>query len=142
MNLYGYVWNNPTTFVDPYGLWGFNWPDAVTPPIGGVSCAVYFLASNFYKLQRAKNGNLDQYYHCLAFCEIGKKCGMTGLVAGSIGGSAKEAYDCYDENGSCELSDIGTNIIGIGFSNSQKCCKKSCQDFFVPTLKPFMPNSK
>ena len=131
MNLYGYVWNNPTTFVDPYGLWGFNWPDAVTPPIGGTSCAVYFLVSNFYKLRTVNNRGADKYYHCLAFCQIGKQCGITGLGAAITGGVGKEFIDCLFPTNSCEpINDTRANFLGIAASENLECCKKSCKEAY------------
>jgi len=128
VNLYGYVWNNPTTFVDPYGLWGLNWPDFVNPPLGP-SCAAFFLVSNFRSLQVARDATMDKYYHCVAFCKVGKYCGISGLGAAIAGGYGKEFYDCHNPftKKSCDAFDTEANRQGIAYSDKPVCCEDSCK---------------
>ena len=101
INLYAYVWNRPTTLVDPEGLIGRTLPavTTATPPgnlLAGAQCiqGVANAGGLGVAVLLGWFPNRDKVAHCLAHCELVKGCGPgLGGVMSSAGGPGKEGLD-------------------------------------------------
>jgi len=120
-NLYGYVGNNPSRFMDPLGLWRSPW-------------RIYDEASadaqSKFPEKDLWNGPGDAYRHCLASCMTARE---NGDLAARIFGWANEKKGDWlesQERGEREMDDFN-NLYGrqcAQGSKSTQDCQQKCME--------------
>lgn len=89
LNIYGYVEQNPLSFIDPLGLyWGEEHIDYAGSAIGGSGDFI----RNYRDMRNANNISSDKYFHCKANCEATQR-GKGGKDAARCISNAREWFD-------------------------------------------------
>ncbi len=135
INLYSYVENNPTGFIDPKGLILASHVQPYTLPPELVYQLMRKCAEKVKEEEEQKfpPGVSDKYKHCVISAEIYLKCGLAASLSAGIW---KEIEDIFGE-GTPEWADLVADFKGIQCGmdvkkrrnkceslNSESCCKE------------------
>jgi uncharacterized protein RhaS with RHS repeats len=149
VNLYGYVWNNPIRFADPWGTqarsdrnWypgeknpktGEPYGSGDGPPNRGSWSAVGALGDfigNYNDMRTANTIGADKFFHCMANCEASRR-GFLGYLTAGVISEAREWFDQYvkgDPDVACNQDRFANQVGQAGGWGSQPC-SQVCSQF-------------
>jgi RHS repeat-associated protein len=103
VNFYSYVSNNPTIYLDPYGLFSVEL-NLLILLVKWIKCAKSIVGS--YKFS---SGVTDKFQHCVLACEIYLRCGGIPAVLASVW---KEIEDIFGP-GDASIKDLIADNDGL-----------------------------
>jgi RHS repeat-associated protein len=137
-NLYSYVFNNPLTFTDPYGMAVWDWWDPRTyieywTEVGGGAAD---FVRRYHEMREANTIGADKYFHCMANCQAAQR-GPGGADVARFIGEGREWVDEHikgDRRSDCD-ADRAANRTGRDVFPFAPC-QVTCGSYRVRGLSP------
>ena len=129
-NLYGFISNNPLSWIDTDGRsgWEFRFPRNPEPPIELPDDCAERIAQEVNS--HNPHGDRDpsrRWTHCVASCRISRECAGGRFTAWIAGDWWRDPWWQTEAQGS-DPGDRAANRIGRGACKKEKSCEESCND--------------